>query len=146
MNTVDVSSEIVIAAPREKVAEFSADPDNATKWYKKIHTAIWKTEKPLRVGSKIAFSAKFLGKNLEYTYEITEFVPGKKLVMQTAEGPFPMETTYVWETVDGNKTKMILRNAGSPSGFSKLFAPLMSGAMKRANRKDLELLKELMEK
>jgi hypothetical protein len=34
---------------------------------------------------------------------------------------------------------------GAPSGFSKLAAPFMASAMRRANRKDLEQLKSLLE-
>jgi hypothetical protein len=56
-----------------------------------------------------------------------------------------MVTTYTWQTVDNNKTRMTLRNAGRPSGFSKLFAPLMATMMKKANRKDLKKIKEILE-
>jgi hypothetical protein len=130
---------------RDKVSEYAADPDNAREWYANIKSAEWKTPKPLTVGSKIAFKAQFLGRELAYTYEITEYVPGQKLIMRTAEGPFPMETTYTWEIVDNGKTRMTLRNAGQPSGFSKLFAPIMATMMKKANKKDLALLKQILE-
>lgn len=104
----------------------------------------WKTPKPLSVGSKIAFNARFLGRELAYTYEIIELIPGRKLVMRTAEGPFPKETTYTWESLDKDKTYMTLRNAGQSTGFSKLFAPLMSAMMRRANVKDLKNLKLIL--
>ena len=143
---VDVTTNIIISSPKDKVAEYAANPDNAPYWYKNIKSVEWKTVKPLSVGSQIAFKAKFLGKGLSYTYEITEFIPGEKLVMRTAEGPFPMETTYQWQAMDNNSTKMILRNMGKPSGFSKLFAPFMALAMRRANKKDLALVKSILEK
>jgi len=143
---VDVLTEIVINQPRDKVAAYVADPTNAPDWYVNIESVEWKTAPPLRVGSRMAFLARFLGRRLAYTYEIVDLVPGQRLVMRTAEGPFPMETTYTWEEVGGGSTRMTLRNRGEPSGFSKVSAPLMAAAMRRANRKDLAALKKLMEK
>jgi len=40
---------------------------------------------------------------------------------------------------------MTLRNRGEPAGFSKIAAPLMERAMRRANQKDLLRLKRVLE-
>ncbi len=143
---VDVTTEILINRPRDEVATFASDPDNAAKWYINIKAVEWRTPKPLAHGSKIAFKAVFLGRQLEYVYEIVKIVPGQTLVMQTAGEPFLMETTYRWYAVDGSATRMELRNRGEPTGFFKLLVPLISRAMKNANRKDLNRLKEILEK
>ncbi|MDQ8736588.1 SRPBCC family protein [Paenibacillus sp. LHD-38] len=142
---VDVLTEIIINCPVRKVSEYAANPVNAPEWYVNINSAEWQTPKPLERGSKIAFKADFLGKQLSYVYQIAEYIPGKKLVMRTADGPFPMETTYTWESNDGQTTRMTLRNKGNPAGFSLLFSPFMSLMMKRANNKDLKKIKSILE-
>lgn len=143
---VDVETRIEIDRPREQVAAFASDPDNATAWYENIESVEWKTGPPLAVGSRIAFVARFLGRRLAYTYEVRELVPGERLVMSTADGLFPMETTYTWEDNGRGGTSMALRNRGEPAGFSRMVGPLLAGAMRRANRKDLERLKEILER
>ncbi len=142
---IDVSSQIIIRKSQHCVAEYSSNPDNVPTWYVNIKTVEWKTRPPVKVGSQIAFVAQFLGRRLAYTYEVVEWVPDERFVMRTAEGPFPMETTYTWETIDDGGTRMTLRNQGTPTGFSRLFAPFMAPAVRRANRKDLAALKRLLE-
>jgi uncharacterized membrane protein len=146
MKPVDVVTMIDIARPRDVVAAYAADPDHAPAWYANIERVAWQTEKPLATGTRLDFVARFLGRRLSYTYEVIDFVPDERLVMATAEGPFPMETTYTWTDLPGDRTQMTLRNRGMPSGFAGLTAPVMAAAMQRANRKDLAALKALLER
>jgi hypothetical protein len=142
---VDVSSEIEIARPRAEVAAYACDPDAATEWYENIKAVEWRSPRPLAVGTRLAFVAAFLGRRLEYTYEVRELVPGERFVMSTAEGPFPMETTYSFADAGAGATRMTLRNRGEPAGFAKVAAPVMAAAMRRANGKDLRRIKEILE-
>ena len=142
---VDVHSLITIDRPRAEVAAFAADPDNAPRWYTNIKDVTWRSPKPLGVGARVEFVAEFLRRRLVYTYEIEELVPGERLVMATAEGPFPMRTTYTWADAPGGATTMELRNDGRPSGFASIVAPFMTLAIKRENKKDLRRLKALLE-
>ncbi len=142
---VDVFTDIVIERPLEQVATYAADPTNAPEWYANIDSVRWETEPVVAVGSRATFVARFLGRTLEYTYEIVELVRNERLVMRTAEGPFPMETTYHWVSVGPRSTAMTLRNRGEPAGFSRIVAPFMARAMRRANTKDLRALKSILE-
>ena len=143
---VDVVSETVIRRPQREVAAYASDPGNAPEWYANILSVEWRTPPPMAVGSRMEFVATFLGRRLAYTYEVVEHEPGERLVMRTAQGPFPMETTYAWQPLDAGSTRMTLRNRGRPRGFSALVAPFMAAAVRRANRADLGRLRELLER
>jgi hypothetical protein len=142
---VDVINDIEIERRRDVVAGYVTDPDHAPEWYLNIKSIDWQTTPPAAVGSKMEFVAHFLGRRLAYTYEIVDLVAGERLVMRTAQGPFPMETTYTWQDSGEGRTRMTLRNRGEPRGFSTLAAPLIAAAMHRENRKDLARLKRLLE-
>jgi uncharacterized protein YndB with AHSA1/START domain len=114
---VDVTTSIVIERPREQVAAYALDPANAPRWYANIDATRIVTPGPLAVGSQIEFHARFLGKSLNYTYEVVELVPGERLVMQTASGPFEMVTTYSWESLGPIAARITLNNRGRPSAF-----------------------------
>lgn len=143
---IDVTTQIVIDRPQDEVAAYAADPTNAPEWYENIESVDWKTPSPVKVGSRMDFVAHMMGRRLAYTYEVTELVPGERLVMRTAEGPFPMETTYTWEPAGDGRTLMKLRNRGMPSGFAKVSAPLMGAVVRRETNKNLRALKQLMER
>ena len=143
---VDVLCEIDIDRPRTETATYASDPDHATDWYENIEAVDWKTPRPVSLGSKISFVASFLGRRLVYTYEVTELVAGERFTMRTAEGPFPMETTYTFQDTPSGGTRMSIRNRGEPAGFARVGAPVMTAAMRRANNKDLRRLKQILER
>lgn len=143
--SVDVTTETVIDRPVDEVAAYATDPTNAPEWYANIESVDWQTPPPARVGSKVAFVARFMGRRLEYTYELAELVPNERLVMRTEQGPFPMETTYTFSPAGEGKTRMTLRNRGEPSGFGKLMSVFMAPAMRRATTKDLAKIKAILE-
>jgi hypothetical protein len=146
MTRVDVTTAIDIDRPRLAVAAYATDPDHASDWYANIERVTWQTERPLKIGTRLAFVARFLGRTLSYTYEVIDFIPNERLIMATTEGTLRMETTYAWTDVSDQRTHMTLRNRGTPSGFAGFTAPIMALAMRRANRKDLAALKSLLER
>jgi hypothetical protein len=83
---VDVLTETTIARPRAEVAAYACDPDNATRWYENIKSVEWRSPRPLSVGTRLAFVASFLGRRLEYTYEVRELVPGERFVIHIVIG------------------------------------------------------------
>jgi uncharacterized protein YndB with AHSA1/START domain len=139
---VDVTTTTRIARPPAEVASYVSDQANAPLWYRNITSVRRETEPPLRIGSRFRFTARFMGKSLRYTYEVTELTSGR-LVMGTTDGSFAMQTTYTFER-DGRGTRMTLRNTGAPAG-PQLLAPLVEARMRRANRTDLADLRRILE-
>jgi hypothetical protein len=74
-----------------------------------------RSPRPLAVGVRLGFVARFLGRRLDYTYEVRDLVPGERLVMNIDHGLFPMETTSAWEDAPGAATRMTLRNRREPA-------------------------------
>jgi hypothetical protein len=142
---IDVQVVEIIDRPVQVVAHYASDPSRAPEWYANISEVVGKTAPPLQVGTEAAFVARFLGRELRYTYVITTHTP-ELLVMRTAEGPFPMETSYHFESMPDGATRMTLRNRGRPSGFSRLVTPFLRIAMRRATSKDLQALKQILER
>nr|WP_250764738.1 SRPBCC family protein [Rhodococcus sp. MSC1_016] len=98
MVAVDVETQATIARPRHEVAAYASNPENATAWYANITEVQGDCAGPVETGAEFAFVAEFLGRCLVYTYEVVEHVPDTRLVMRTAEGPFPMERSMNGKT------------------------------------------------
>ncbi|KUG51865.1 ATPase [Serinicoccus chungangensis] len=143
---MDVTVATTFDAPRPLVAAVAGDPDQAMRWYANIRSVRWQGPSELVEGARIDFVARFLGRQLAYTYVVVELVPQERMVMRTDDGPFPMETTYCWwdeEPGDGGRprTGMSVRNAGRPSAMTTLASGAVTLGMKRAMRRDLERLR-----
>ncbi len=145
MATVDVEVHTTIGRARPEVAAYCCDPDNVTAWYANIKAVQWETSPPVAEGSRFRFTSGFLGRRLEYTYEVVEFLPAQRFVMRSDTGPFAMETTYAWEDAADGATWMMLRNRGEPTAFAGLAAPILATAVRRATGKDLARLKSILE-
>lgn len=141
---VDVVVHTTIRRPVDVVADYASDPSRAPEWYRNIREVAWVTPPPLRVGTQVAFVARFLGRELRYTYAVVEHTP-TCLVMRTSQGPFPMETSYRYEAMPDGATRVSLRNRGTPSGFSRLLAPVVTLAMRRNTTADLAALTRILE-
>ncbi len=142
--SVDVTVETIIRRPVDVVPGYAADPANAPSWYANIESVEWRTAPPLAIGTEVDFVARFLGKRLAYTYRFAEYVPGERLVMSTAQGPFPMETSYTWRKRprrDADEPS----ESGEPAGLLRVAGSVAAAAVRRATTKDLARLKAVLE-
>ena len=141
--SIDVTAELVINLPREKVAAFVTEPANDPVWIGGIVEAKMLTEPPVQVGTKVARVAKFMGKRMHYTPEVVAYEPDA-LVAMRAESPFAMTIRYEFEDADGG-TLTRIRVHGDGTGFFRLAGPLLSRMVMRNVYRDLRSLKGILE-
>ncbi len=140
-----VEEEIEIAKPCAEVAAFAGNPSTAPEWCDHVVAVRWWTEPPVRVGARVTFVVRVLGQRLVYPAEVDQFVPGERLVMRTALGPVPIETTYIWRAVTTGSTRMTVRKQARPRGLARLGVPVLAAAMRWMMYEDLAQLKRLLE-
>lgn len=142
---IDVAAEIKIARPRAEVASFVTDPANDQTWIKAFTSVEVLTDPPTAVGSWVKRVAGFMGRRIDYVMQVVELVPESRLVMQTLEGPFPMTVHYEFDDADPG-TMVRVRNQGGSGVMASLFSPLMGWMVNRQVKKDLALLKSVLER
>ncbi|MGH2728001.1 MAG: SRPBCC family protein [Actinomycetota bacterium] len=141
---IDVTLKIDIARPRETVAAYAMEAENDPAWIGGISSAQRLTPPPTGVGTRVERVASFRGKRIEYVMDVIDHVPGRKIVLKTVKGPFPMEVTYAFEDRDRG-TRAFIRVAGDTKGFYRLAAPLLVRGVKRNVGRDLKRLKKALE-
>jgi uncharacterized membrane protein len=142
---IDVSAETRISRPRPDVAGYVTDPANDPSWIGGIREARLLGDQPVAVGSRVARVASFLGRRIEYVNEVTELEPDRKLEMESVAGPFPMQISYEFAD-DGDATVVRTHVRGDASGFFKLAAPMLRRSVQRNIDRDVQRLREILER
>jgi uncharacterized membrane protein len=149
---VDITARVEIRRPRAEVAAYMTDPANDPAWIGGVREVRVQTPPPLHAGSRVARVAGFLGRRVEYVNEVVELDPGRVLDMRSVKAPFPMRVTYSFEDAphapDGGGAGTVVRNRvrGEPGGFFALFGPLLAPLVRRSVQRDLERLRDLLER
>jgi len=144
--SIDVTAEVAIRRPPAEVAAYMIDPAHDPEWIGGVRAVRLETDPPVRVGTRVARVASFLGRRVEYVNEITELDPERVLDMRSVKAPFPMRVTYTFDARDGGTATTVRNRArGNPGGFFALFGPLLAPLVKRSVQKDLERLRDLLE-
>lgn len=139
-----IRAEIIIHCRKIRIWEYVSDPDNAPEWNANVQSVEWKTAKPARLGSRIAFTTRFLRRLRTYTYEITEWVPLEYITLKAGNGPFPVRKIS-FRSLREESARVTLYYSSKASRSSRLFSRFTAWAIRKAARRDLKHLKAILE-
>lgn len=143
MPGIDVTVSRIIRAPRDLVADFAGNPDNAPIWQSNVAEVQWRGDRPARVGSRLSIRAWFLGQTHDFSYEITDLAPGHSMTLRALH-PVEVVTTYHWCDSDRG-CRMILSSRGATDAFDSVEPPILTRAVRKAANRDLKNLANLSE-
>jgi uncharacterized membrane protein len=142
---IRVETSVHIDRPSEEVFAFTANFENNPLWQSGQVEARFTSEGPLHVGSTYDQVAKFLGRQIASTFEVVEYMPGRRVKASSTSGSFPITFTRMVEAAGGGADVSAVIE-GDSGGFFKLAEPLLGRMVQRSVEADYRNLKQLMER
>ena len=135
-----------IRRPAEEVFTFFADASNNPKWENGMVSCEWASEPPIKVGSTYEQHARFMGRDVASTFEVTAHEPGHMITIETIESTFPIKVVRRVEPVDRSSCRVTADiNGGPEKGPLKWLEPLVGRRARRSVDADYDRLVELLE-
>jgi len=142
---VKLSSEVEIDRNAPEVFAVVSDFSRNPEWQNGVVSAAWTSEPPIRVGSTYDQVARFLGKDVVTRFVVTDYQPDHSISIKSVESSFPIEVTRRVDPLGDHRCRVIADIAGDPSGFYRIFGPLLQWMAQRQVRGDYKRLKDLLE-
>ncbi len=139
-----VEASVVISRPVEEVFAFATNPENDSLWQTGGQDMGTAYDGPMRVGAKAQGESQYLGRRFEWTSEVTEYEPNKKLKTEIAFGSILAKIGTVFDPVEGG-TKVTMDIEGEVGGFFKLAEPIVVRIIQRDFETSLANLKDILE-
>jgi uncharacterized membrane protein len=135
---------VVINRPVEEVFEFMSNNENEKLYRKDLLESEQTSEGPMGVGTTTREVTQFLGRKIESTSEVTEYVKNKVVATKSTSGPIPFKFRTSFEPVEDG-TKLTVEFEGEIGGFFKMAESLVIKRGMKQIEKDINTLKEMLE-
>lgn len=139
-----VEESVVIARPPQEVFEFLSEFDNIAVYDSSVTTSEQVGTGPVAEGTRGRGTSKVMGRRFDWTVEVVEFDPPRRMVSRSVEGKLNFTVTFTLEPADGGTrvTQRIDAESGLGGIFGKIADPLVERAQGRTVRANLETLAE----
>jgi uncharacterized membrane protein len=138
--------EVEINRPSAVVWEYLEDAERNPEWLANMQAAKWSTEPPIRVGSRYEQSARFLGKDVRTSFEVTALEPGRRITISSLPGSsFPLRITREVEPIGDGRCRVKEMAEGDASGFYRVAEPVMRQIVRHNITRAYRRLRQLLE-
>ena len=145
MTAVRVTESIRVGRPPEDVWAVVSDLGTHTRWRPALVELRQISDGPLAVGSRIHEVLRWRGRRIELEDVVTALEPGRRFALRGGWKAAEFELDLRLEPEDGGTRVTMDWPLRPKSLLLRLAAPFIGGAMRRATREELELLKALVE-
>jgi uncharacterized membrane protein len=138
-------SSLEIGKPANEVFDVVADFARNPEWQGGMRSATWTSEPPVRIGSTYEQVARFLGRDVETTFEVVGYEPGRSITIESRASSFPIRVTRAVEPLTETTSRVTAEVSGEPGRFFRLFGPFLARIAERSVRRDYRRLRDLLE-
>jgi uncharacterized protein YndB with AHSA1/START domain len=138
--------EIEISRPPVDVWEYLANAEHNPEWLSNMSSCRWTTDPPIRVGSMYDQHARFLGKDVRTSFEVSALEPERLITITSLPGSsFPLTITRKLDPVDPRRCLVTEIASGDVSGFYRVAEAPMRMMVRRNIARAYRKLKHLLE-
>ena len=141
----DITTSAEIGRPAAEVFAYIADMANNPQWQNGQRRCDWTSAPPHGLGSTYDQEARFLGKTITSSFEVTEFEPGRAIRIVSTEGSMPIDVTRTVEPLDDDRCRVTARVRGTPPRAMRLLGRVLDRMVRSSVAKDYERLRALLE-
>ena len=135
-----------INRPADEVFTFFSDASNNPRWQDGMISCDWTSEPPIGVGSTYQQKARFMGRDIVSTFEVTRFEPGHLIEIDTVVSTFPIKVTRTVTPIDETSCQVAAEISGGPEkGLAKWMEPVLARSAQKSVNSDYDRLVQLLE-
>ncbi|HKB31443.1 MAG TPA: SRPBCC family protein [Streptosporangiaceae bacterium] len=142
-----IDETVVIARSAAEVFDFLMIATNLPRWDSSMLECGQVGGGAVTVGTRYRGASKILGRRIEWTTEVVEFVPGVRAASQSVEGPLTFTVSYEVSASPAGTTLRyrLAAESGLGGAFGRAMEPIVQRAQTKVVRANLDTLASLLE-
>ena len=142
-----IDETVVIARPAGEVFDFLMLAENLPRWDSSMLECVQVGSGAVTVGTRYRGASKILGRRIEWTTEVVEFVPGARAASRSVKGPLTFTVSYeVSASPAGTTLRYRLEaESGLDGAFGRAMEPIVQRAQTKVVKANLGTLASLLE-